>query len=281
MNDLRALVADAGPNDVAYEDPHLPGRPLTLRSARPKHCTPKTPVLFVHHGVLRNGGDYRNFWLPLVDSADVLAIVPEFSTEYFPGSHWYNFGNRTHESGEAKPRDEWTYGIDGRVFAVLRAQGVTERTSYGVWGHSAGGQFVHRAMSLGFRDQVAAAVTANAGTYAMPDLSVAFPYGLGETNTDESALRALLAFRLTVMAGTLDIDNQSDHFPKDAAAMRQGDTRYARAHNYIATARAEAGRFGIHCAWTIVDVAGVDHDGNRMSVAAAPILSAALHATPL
>jgi len=281
MNDLRALVADAGPNDVAYEDPHLPGRPLTLRSARPKHCTPKTPVLFVHHGVLRNGGDYRNFWLPLVDSADVLAIVPEFSTEYFPGSHWYNFGNRTHESGEAKPRDEWTYGIDGRVFAVLRAQGVTERTSYGVWGHSAGGQFVHRAMSLGFRDQVAAAVTANAGTYAMPDLSVAFPYGLGETNTDESALRALLAFRLTVMAGTLDIDNQSDHLPKDAAAMRQGDTRYARAHNYIATARAEAGRFGIHCAWTIVDVAGVDHDGNRMSAAAAPILSAALHATPL
>ena len=43
--------------DLAYEDPNLPGRTLWLRSARPRHCTPDTPLLFVHHGVLRNGGD--------------------------------------------------------------------------------------------------------------------------------------------------------------------------------------------------------------------------------
>jgi hypothetical protein len=280
MTDLSALVADAGPNDVVYEDPALPGRPLTLRSARPRHYTPATPVLFVHHGVLRNGGDYRNFWLPLVDEADLFVIVPEFSSEHFPGAPWYNFGNRTHANGEPKPREEWTYGIDGRAFVELRAQGITRRRSFGMWGHSAGGQFVHRAISMGFRANVVIAATANAGTYAMPDLTVGFPHGLGETGIDEDALRMLLRFRLTVMAGTLDVDNQSDHFPKDEAAMRQGDTRYARAHNYIATARAEAERRGMHCAWTIIDVAGVDHDGNRMSAAAAPILSAALHAGP-
>jgi len=278
MTDLRALAANAGENDVVYEDPHLPGRQLTLRSARPRHYTPATPVLFVHHGVLRNGGDYRNFWLPLVDEANLLVIVPEFSSEYFPGSPWYNFGNRTNEHGEPKPRDEWTYGIDGRVFDLLRAQAITRRRSYGMWGHSAGGQFVHRAISLGFRYNVTAAVTANAGTYAMPDLSVPFPFGLGGTATDEDALRGLLFFRLTVMAGTHDIDNKAEHFPKDEAAMRQGDTRYARAHNYIATARSGAERLGIQCGWTIIDVPGVDHDGHRMSNAAAPILSAALHA---
>jgi hypothetical protein len=281
MTDLSVLVADAGPNDVVYEDPALPGRPLTLRSARPRHYTPATPVLFVHHGVLRNGGDYRNFWLPLVDEADLFVIVPEFSSEYFPEAPWYNFGNRTDEHGNPKPRSEWTYGIDGRAFTTLREQGVTQRTSYGMWGHSAGGQFVHRAVSMGFRENVAVAITANAGTYAMPDLSVAFPYGLGETGVDEVALRALLGFRLIVMAGTLDIDSTSEHFPRGDAAMRQGDTRYARAHSYIGTARAEAAHLGIPCAWTIVDVPGVDHDGNRMSVAAAPILSADLHATPL
>lgn len=280
MTDLSALVADAGPNDVVYEDPALPGRPLTLRSARPRHYTPTTPLLFVHHGVLRNGGDYRNFWLPLVDEADLFVVVPEFSSEYFPGAPWYNFGNRTNEDGNPKPRGEWTYGIDGRAFIELRAQGITRRRSFGMWGHSAGGQFVHRAISMGFRANVVIAATANAGTYAMPDLTVGFPYGLGETGIDEDALRMLLRFRLTVMAGSLDVDNQSDHFPKDEAAMRQGDTRYARAHNYIATARAEAERRDVHCAWTIIDVAGVDHDGNRMSAAAAPILSAALHAGP-
>ncbi len=281
MIDFRALIARPGANDLPYEDPALPGHPLTLRSARPRHCTPETPVVFVHHGVLRNGGDYRDFWLPLVDEANVLAIVPEFSAEAFPGSPWYNFGNRTDDEGKPKPRGEWTYGINGRVFTALRDHGITRRSGYAMFGHSAGGQFVHRLISLGFRDRVIAAVTANAGTYAMPDLATPFPFGLGDTGMDEAALRKLLAFRLTVSAGTLDIVTDDEHFPKDEAAMRQGGTRYERAHNYIATARAVAERFGMHCAWTITDVAGVDHDGNRMSAAAAPILAAALHAAPI
>ena len=186
---------------------------------------------------------------------------------------------RTDDAGAAKPREQWTYGVDQKVFTALRAQAHTERARYGVWGHSAGGQYVHRAMSLGFRASVAAAVTANAGTYATPELDIPFPYGLGGTGLDDDALAQLLAFRLTVMAGTADIDAASPNFPKEPAAMRQGGTRYARAHGYIATARAQAARLGLRCAWTIVDVQGVAHDGERMSAAAAPILSAALHAT--
>lgn len=277
MTNLSPLLASQGANDLPWEHPALPGRPLILRSARPKHCTPETPILFVHHGVLRNGDDYRNYWLPLVDEADLLVIAPEFTTEGFPLSPWYNFGNIADETGAPKPRAEWTYNTDAIIFDLLRAQGLTTRTHYGVWGHSAGGQYVHRALSLGFRDRVAAAVTANAGTYAMPDLDIPFPYGLANTNTDEPALRSLLGFRLTVMAGTLDIINNNEHFPREPAAMAQGDTRYARAHRYIARAREQAEARAMHCAWTIIDVPGVDHDGNRMSIAAAPVLSAALH----
>jgi len=278
MSALLSLAAAAGANDLPWTDPDFPGRPLTLRSARPRHFSPDTPVLFVHHGVLRNGGDYRDYWLPLVDEADVLVVVPEFSNESFPGADWYNFGNRTDEHGAPRPRGQWTYGVVERLFAELRAAGITRRHLYGTFGHSAGGQFVHRMLSLGFRDRVAAAVTANAGTYAMPDRDVAFPYGLGGTGLDDNALGDLLGFRLTVMAGTADIDTTTEHFPREEAAMRQGETRYARAHRYIETARTQAARLKIPCAWTIVDVEGVGHDGERMSHAAAPILSAALHA---
>ena len=277
MTDLSALFARAGANDLDWEYPPLAGRRIVLRSARPKHCTADTPVLFVHHGVNRNGDDYRDFWLPLVDEADVLVIAPTFPNEGFPGAGWYNFGNRTNSQGEANPPDAWTYNVDGAVFAALHAQGLTRRESYGAWGHSAGGQFVHRMISLGFTDRVVAAATANAGTYAFPALDVDFPFGLGGTGLGDAGLARLLRFRLTVMAGTADIDATSAHFPKDAAAMAQGGTRYERAHRYIAAARAQAARLGVHCAWTIVDVAGVDHDGCRMSAAAAPLLSAALH----
>jgi hypothetical protein len=278
MSDLSTLVAQPGQNDLTWIDPAFPAQPLTLRSARPRHVTPDTPVVFVQHGVNRNGGDYRDFWLPLVDEADVLVVAVEFSAEAFPGARWYNFGNLQDDAGAPNPRAHWTYGIVGRVFSELRAAGVTRRNTYGMFGHSAGGQFVHRLLSFGFRDRVVAAVTANAGTYAMADLDVAFPYGLGGFDVDQDALRAFLEFRLTVMAGTADVDNTSPHFPRENAAMAQGDTRYARAHRYIDNARAQAARLGTRCAWTIVDVADVGHDGERMSQAAAPILSAALHA---
>jgi hypothetical protein len=36
---------------------------------------------------------------------------------------------------------------------------------------------------------------------------------------------------------------------------------------------------GARCAWTVIDVPGVGHDGHRMSIAAAPVIAAALHAS--
>ena len=67
--------------------------------------------------------------------------------------------------------------------------------------------------------------------------------------------------------------------PSDPGSMRQGGTRFERAHRFIASARAMAERLGVHCNWTIIDVPGVAHQGDKMSAAAAPILAAALHAS--
>ena len=74
------------------------------------------------------------------------------------------------------------------------AQGVTTQDRYGLFGHSAGGQFVHRMLSFGFRDRVAVAISSNAGTYAMSNLVTPWPFGLGQTVVDDDALRALLEF---------------------------------------------------------------------------------------
>jgi hypothetical protein len=71
--------------------------------------------------------------------------------------------------------------------------------------------------SFGFRNRVAVAVSANAGTYAMPDLTTPWPFGLGETDVDTDALRALLGFRITVTAGTADVSTTGRFFPKGPA----------------------------------------------------------------
>jgi len=280
MTDLSRLVQAPGAHSLTYTDQAFPDRPLTLHAACPRGFGARTPVLLVHHGVGRNGAAYRDYWMKLVDAAGILAIAIEFSEAHFPEHLWYHFGNLHDRHGTANPRAQWTYGIDARLFDALRAQGATTRERYGVFGHSAGGQFVHRMLSFGFRERVAVAVSANAGTYAMPDLDIAWPFGLGETEVDPAALRSLLGFPITVLAGTHDTKTTGRFFPKGPRSMRQGPTRHARAHSYIASGHAAARTLQTTCAWTVIDVPGVGHDGERMSVAAAPIIAAALHDQP-
>jgi hypothetical protein len=276
---LSRLVAEAGAHSMSYFDPRFPDRTLLLHSACPRHYNPATPVLFVHHGVGRNGADYRDYWMKLVDEAGILAISIEFPEESFPEYLWYHFGNLHDDRGTPNPREQWTYGIDERLFAALQDQRLTHRQRYGLFGHSAGGQFVHRMLSFGFRDRVAVAVSANAGTYAMPDLATPWPFGLGETNLDAEALRELLEFPITVMTGTLDTKTTGKFFPNGPRSMRQGGTRHERAHNYVRAGQAAAVALQTRCAWTVINVPDVGHDGECMSVAAAPVVAAALHAS--
>ena len=277
MIDLSPLVAAPGGHSMRYVDPMFPDRTLHLHSARPRRFDPSTPVLLVHHGVGRNGADYRDYWLRMVDEIGVLAIAIEFPEESFPDYLWYHFGNLHDEGGTPNPREQWTYGIDERLFAALQAQGLTTRRRYGLFGHSAGGQYVHRMLSFGFRDRVAVAVSANAGTYAMPDLTIPWPFGLGETALDHDALREVVEFPITVMTGTLDTKTTGRYFPKGPRSMRQGATRHERAHNYVRAGHTAAETLRTRCAWRVINVPDVGHDGERMSVAAAPVVAAALH----
>jgi hypothetical protein len=61
--------------------------------------------------------------------------------------------------------------------------------------------------------------------------------------------------------------------------MRQGETRWHRAHNYVGLGRTAAETMGTLCTWTVIDVPDVGHDGERMSIAAAPVAAAALRAS--
>ncbi|WP_428492992.1 alpha/beta hydrolase [Rhodopila sp.] len=276
MIDLSPLVAAPGASSLPYFDPAFAERALVLHAARPRRWHPGTPVLLVHHGVGRNGRDYRDYWLRHVDPANLLAIAIEFPEASFPQYLCYNFGNLHTAEGMANPRRQWTFGIGGRLFDQLRDQGITTTDRYGLFGHSAGGQFVHRMLSFGYRDRVAVAVSANAGTYAMPDLATAWPWGLGATEVAADDLRALLTFPLTIMAGTEDTKTTGRFFPGGPKSMRQGPTRHARAHTYLRRGRQAAAGLGVTLAWRLIDVPNVGHDGRKMSDAAAPLIADAL-----
>ncbi len=280
MTDLSALVTAGPAASLSYHDPVFPDRTLILHSAGPARHRPDTPVLFVHHGVARNGRDYRDYWIDHARELDLFVVSIEFPETTFPEYLWYNFGNLHDKDGTPNPQQVWSFGIIPRLFEALRAQGITTRERYGQFGHSAGGQLVHRMLSFGYRERVAVAVSANAGTYAMPDLSIPWPFGLGDIGIDDDQLRAVLEFPITVMAGTEDTKTTGRFFPKGPRSMRQGANRYERAHAYVRMGQEAAERLGTTCAWQVIDVPGVGHQGRAMSHAAAPLIARALHETP-
>ena len=91
--------------------------------------------------------------------------------------------------------------------------------------------------------------------------------------------QGVLEFPLTVMTGTNDTKTTGRYFPKGPRSMRQGAHRHERAHNYVRAGHAAADALGTRCAWTVINVPDVGHDGEQMSVAAAPVVAAALHAS--
>lgn len=269
---LALELGHAGRNAILYVDEDRNAdRPITLHTYRPYGHTPDRPVVIVQHGVLRNGDDYRDFWVPAADKHKLLIVAPTFSNEIWPGVESYNNGLAYTAMGNPRHVDGWAYALPARVVADLIAAELIDGSSSYLFGHSAGGQFVHRLMSSQSHEPWKAVAIGNAGWYTLPAMERKFPEGLGGAGLTEQHLERLLSYPMTILAGDRDTETQGEHLPSDPPAVAQGPHRHARAHHYLEAGRAEARRRGLACNWTLHSVPGVGHDGRAMSAVCASL----------
>jgi len=164
-----------------------------------------------------------------------------------------------------RPRAEWLFPAIDEAFREVRRRSGSTRGRYFLYGHSAGGQLVHRLATFAWSPSIERAVSANAGSYTLPCAEEDFPFGTGETGLGDEALRALFARPLLVMVGDRDVDPRDPHLPMEQAAIRQGPHRFARGHRYLEVARREAQRLGVPLAWRLAVAPGVAHDNHAMA----------------
>ena len=261
-----------GRNAFIYiDEEHHADRPVILNTYRPMGYTPDRPVVMVQHGVLRNGDDYRDFWIPAADKHKLLIVAPTFSNEAWPDVESYNNGRVYTSAGIARPPASWTYALVARIFLDMRRSGVTDIEKAHLFGHSAGGQFVHRLMSSQSLDPFCSVAAGNPGWYTLPTFEHPFPEGLAGVGLDEGHLARLLAFPLLILAGDQDISTTDPNLPSEPAALRQGPHRFARAHFYFEAGRREAERRNVPFNWTLQVVPGIGHDGRAMSMVCASL----------
>lgn len=269
----KEIRIDPGAGMFLFDDPGS-GHPEPMRvwTYRPRRLTPDSRILFVLHGVKRDAERYRDAWIRHAETYNVLLVVPEFSREQFPGGRRYNQGNMIAADGSAVPEAAWSLTVIERMFDVVRQAVGTRRTTYSVFGHSAGAQFVHRLATFAPALRVDTAVAANAGWYTLPLRSEAFPYGLRGTSLSESGLATAFGRRLIVLLGEADTNPDDPNLRRSSKAMRQGRNRLDRGRFYFATAATEATRLGVPFRWRLVTVPGVGHSGSAMPDRAARLL---------
>ncbi len=266
---LKCLLDGHGRSAIPFVDPMNPDRPVTLNTYRPLGHKPENPVVFVQHGMYRNGDEYRDFWIAAADRHGFLVVAPTFPNAHFPETEHYNNGLVFDDEGRVRPYDAWVFATPARIVAELRRSGVMAREKARIYGHSAGAQFVHRMISTHGGDCFEAAVAANAGWYSLPTLDKPFPEGLGGLGFGEKELRRLFAYPLHILAGLNDCESNAPNLPSQPEALAQGPARLDRARYYFDFGKQAAASLGVPFLWRFTEVPNVAHDGNAMSQATA------------
>lgn len=264
---LAATPVPSGKWSFVWKDARgHPDRPMRVYTYRPRACDASCPMVIVMAGMKRNAADYRDYWELAADRYRVLIVAPEFTREQWPKAASYNLGL----VGRETDREKWAFSAIEHLFDEMRV----DQANYVLFGHSAGGQFVHR-MAL-FRPDSRAwvVVAANPGWYTMPEwrkekTADPFPYSLVGSPAGAAELRAALARRLILLVGEKDDDPDDESLFNSDAARREGATRVERGENFFKAATAAANDLGVKLAWELVEVPDVAHSGATMSRIAA------------
>ena len=263
-----------GTNSFIFSDyPPLSTKPVEVFYHIPTgNNLASSPILFVFSGNNRNASEYRDAWISLANQYNILVFAPEFSTYYYPGSEQYMEGNIFNSSGQMNQENIWTYSIVEPLFEYIKNQIGSSENKYDIFGHSAGAQFVHRLVLFKSSTSLDRAVASNAGWYTVPDTSINYPYGIGNTNFSNEDKENFFNQKLVIHLGENDNNPNDPSLRKTPEANAQGAHRLARGNHFYSESSIICNSQSMFFNWEKVQEPNVGHNYIIMSEKAAEIL---------
>ena len=172
-----------GSNKFVYAYSGLPQKPINVFYHIPSGDIKNMPIVIVFHGEERNAMDYRNIWINAANRNGFMVFAPEFNTKDFPGGSSYIIGNVYQDGNFPTPEtlnkeSDWTFSIIEPLFDFIKTKTQSTAQYYTMFGHSGGGQFVHRFVLFKPDARFDKAIAANSGWYTVPDAVASYPYGI-------------------------------------------------------------------------------------------------------
>jgi pimeloyl-ACP methyl ester carboxylesterase len=224
------------------------------------------------HGNGRTAKRYRDVWIKYAEKYRFLLLAPEFSKKNYPSIREYHRGNVLSKTGKPIAEKYWTFTAIENIFDYVQTISVVKAKTYKIYGHSAGGQFVHRFVLIKPDARFEVAIAANAGVYTMPTDEYAFPLGLKNVDVSGETLKKAFKKKLIVLLGDKDTDENHKDLPKTSGAMAQGKHRFARGIRFFGVAKEKAKKFETPFRWQLKRAKNANHSNTQMAKTASKLL---------
>ena len=246
--------------------------PLSVEYVIPANPQPTTPVLVVIPGAKRNADDYRDQWFRLAQQHNFYVVAIGCSRAVCPDEYSYNLGGMITGQGESVPADKQFFSVPERVFADFVSRVGSEQATFALYGHSAGGQFVHLYMLARPDAPVSQAVSANAAFFMPVDETLSFPFGLKESGFDASDVKTWLRQPLTFMLSDKDLGPRTKPLSNSDEAKQQGLNVFSRGLSFYTQAVNWHVANDVESTWKLDIVHGVGHNSTKVVPHALPYL---------
>lgn len=261
--------------------------------------SPDSKILLVVPGARRDAWGYRDSWIEVSEAHNVLILSPAYPEEDydFAGYHlggvvssieFTNYSTEEFEGrinkyivrsdsdtllGKMTDSEEWIFQDFDRIFEEAVAATGSNQESYDIFGHSAGGQILHRMAVFHPNSKADHIIAANSGQYTLPTSQISFPFGLGGTEIKESSYQDIFSANLTVLVGEEDNESESRGILLFTPTLnQQGLGRLSRAKYFHKIAKRQAEKNNTSFDWQLQIVENAGHDSRKMAKAAAQLL---------
>ncbi|MDP0929828.1 alpha/beta hydrolase [Paracoccus onubensis] len=228
--------------------------PLATFVITPRRMVSSRPLV-VLHGISRNARSLVRHFRAEAEHGGRLIVLPHFTA-----SHWPHF----QRPGHPARADQALVELLNRL--AIRFPDCGGRVD--LVGHSGGAQLAHRTAML-YPQRIARLSLVAAGWYCLPDMSMPYPYGLGESNArgaalwirrKQTGLAAYLGLKIRVYVGSRDTERDPALRVSSALDDLQGRNRHDRARTYVDAVRAAALGHGRVADIALIELPGCGHD---------------------
>jgi len=269
-------------------------KPIEVFFHKPKQFHSQSPILIVIPGAGRNGDDYRDSWVQASEQHGVLILSPSYSEDGFDFSQYHLGGivKNFQVKGGIKSSisvyrlqdsditwdlnnnpEDWIFQDFDIIFETAKLAVQSSVEKYDLFGHSAGGQILHRFALFNGPSKADRILASNSGFYTQVDLETSPIFGLKGFLVNNLGLDQVFHKNLVVFLGELDNEKETRgttlHTP---TVDRHGLGRFARGNYFYNEAQELALKLGLEFQWSMETILDTGHDYRLMGEAAARYL---------